>query len=416
MPRRVLPLLIALALVATSAACGDDDAGEAGGGTGENTTAPIPDAAGEPGEGDDDTADEPETAAPYDGYADHASDQYAGTDNWICHPELDDVCTDLSTTVVESDGTEQVEEAEKASDANFDCFYVYPTTSGDETTLADLDVDESESDTVRAQVAGYGSVCRVFAPAYRQITIAGLFSGEVTAEDWDEAYGDVLDAWQTYVNEHNDGRGVVLIGHSQGAGMLRRLVAEEIDPEPALRELLVSALLLGSGVAVPEGEEVGGDFEEIPVCASDEDTGCVISFASFPAGADPAAAESRFGRVDGEDQQAVCVDPTALDGEDELADAVVPTVVSLLGGAVEEGRYDTPFVSFPDALRTECVEQDGFHFLSVELADPDDPRGLEALVEETLGPSWGLHLVDANLAKDNLIRAVEHQAEAHAAG
>jgi hypothetical protein len=36
----------------------------------------------------------------------------------------------------------------------------------------------------------------------------------------------VLDAWQTYVSEHNDGRGVVLIGHSQGTDYLKRLIAE----------------------------------------------------------------------------------------------------------------------------------------------------------------------------------------------
>jgi hypothetical protein len=411
------PLALSLIVVVLlAAACGDDDVADD----------PSPDAttgADEATDDDegatdgrtDDGADDEGAAGAYTGYDDHESDQYAGTDNWICHPELDDdVCSDLSTTVVEPDGTERVEEAVPADDTSVDCFYVYPTTSADEGPASDLDFDESESDTVRAQVARFGSVCRVFAPVHRQITIGGLFSGEATPELREQAYEDVFDAWRTYVNDHNDGRGVVLIGHSQGVGYLRTLISDEIDPDPELRPLLVSALLLGSAVSVPDGEDVGGDFQEVPVCASADDTGCVISFASFRSDSDPGAAESRFGRSQEEGQRAVCVDPTALLGDEGgPASAVVPTQVSLLGGAVDADRYDTPFVSYPDAVRTSCVRAGDHDYLAVEAADPDDPRDLEPFLTETLGPDWGLHLIDANVAQDDLIEIVERQAAAH---
>lgn len=148
----------------------------------------------------------------------------------------------------------------RADEAGFDCFCVYPTTSADPTPVADLDVDASERDTVRAQVGRYASAWRVFAPAYRQVTL-GALGGGATAEDRELGRGDVVDAWKTYVVEENDGRGVVLIGHSQGAGVLRRLITEEIDGTPELRSLLVSALLLGS--AMPSD-----GFPEVPPCAS----------------------------------------------------------------------------------------------------------------------------------------------------
>ena len=50
-----------------------------------------------------------------------------------------------------------------------------------------------------------------------------------SAEALQLAYGDVEEAWRDYLANHNDGRGVVLIGHSQGTRMLRQLVRKEID-------------------------------------------------------------------------------------------------------------------------------------------------------------------------------------------
>jgi hypothetical protein len=398
-------LVVAMALIGLAAACGDDGA-----------SAPPP---AEEVDGVDDTLDDPsgevEDAAPgegFSGYDDHVLDQYAGTSNWICHPDLDDdVCADISTTVIEPDGTRRVEDLSPAEEAGFDCFYAYPTTSGDPGPLSDLDVDESETDTVRAQVARLGSVCRLFAPAYRQVTRTGL-GGGATPEDREVAYGDVLDAWRSYVVEANDGRGVVLIGHSQGAGHLRRILAEEIDPEPDLRARLVSAVLLGTTVAVPEGDGVGGAFSEIPACAGPDDTGCVISWSAYPAEAPPEEG-AIFGRAQDEGEQALCVDPADLAGTNAPLGAVLPTRVSLLGGLEGFDDVDTPFVSLPGSIRTSCEVAGSYRYLAIELADPGDERPVPGLVEQRLGPAWGLHLLDANLAQDELIEALARQAEVH---
>ena len=72
-------------------------------------------------------------------YPDHVSALYAGTQNWICHPDLAaDECRDLAATVIAPDGSATVEEVAPAVDPSFDCFYVYPTTSADVGPNSDL--------------------------------------------------------------------------------------------------------------------------------------------------------------------------------------------------------------------------------------------------------------------------------------
>lgn len=55
-----------------------------------------------------------------------------------------------------------------------DCFYVYPTVSTDTTTLSDLVPDAAERNVVRLQLARFGTKCRLFAPLYRQLTLAAM--------------------------------------------------------------------------------------------------------------------------------------------------------------------------------------------------------------------------------------------------
>lgn len=406
-PRHRALLIAFMAVVLVGAGCSKDDGTAAGprstGLAADTSTTRAP-------------AGPTSTAAPdveaFAGYADHQSAQYRATDNWICHPELGtDPCRKLDTTVLERDGSQHVEQLEPSPGPGFDCFYVYPTTSSDPGTNSDLEVDDSEIDTVRAQVGRYSSVCRVFAPAYRQISLVGLGKGG-GEEARDLAYGDVLDSWKTYITDFNNGRGVVLIGHSQGAGHLRGLIAEEIDPEEGLRSLLVSAVLLGTAVADPGDAGPADAFQNIQACSSSDEAGCVISYSSYPA-TEPPGDGALFGRTRDAGQPALCVNPAELAGGDGLADVVLPTKLSLLGGVGDFAKFSTPFVSLPGALRTKCETTGSYSYLAVEQTDAADKRPVAGLLEQRLGPTWGLHLLDANLAQDDLIEVVTEQAEAH---
>ena len=152
----------------------------------------------------------------------------------------------------------------------------------------------------------------MFAPVYRQLTLHALFSGQpITDEALQLAYSSAAEAWQTYLRDYNHGRGVVLIGHSQGSYILRRLISERIDPNPALRQRLVSALLLGGNVTVKHGRGIGGDFENVRACRSSDQLHCVVAFSTFNG---PVPANAGFGRTTVPGQEVLCTNPAALGG------------------------------------------------------------------------------------------------------
>ncbi len=120
-----------------------------------------------------------------------------------------------------ADGASTVEHAAVAQDPPIDCFYVYPTVSAQTTPIATLRVDPEEKAVAVNQASRFSQVCRVFAPMYRQATIAAITgsakAGSGAEVPRDAGYQDVVTAWRDYLAHDNNGRGVVLIGHSQGS-------------------------------------------------------------------------------------------------------------------------------------------------------------------------------------------------------
>jgi DUF3089 family protein len=358
-----------------------------------------------------------------------ASNDYSDGKSWLCRPGRQDACAvDLTTTVVAANGKLTVEKWSPKPDAPIDCFYVYPTVSNDSTPNSDMNAGAEEMAVIRAQFARFGSVCRVYAPLYRQVTLTALRSGiagKPMAVDRVLSYKDVVDAWNYYLEHDNKGRGVVLIGHSQGSGVLTQLIRNEIDGK-AVQSRIVSALLLGTNLSVPKGKDVGGAFQHMPLCHSTNQTGCVIAYASFRSSVPPPA-NSRFGRVQGENMVAACVNPAALGGGSGELHSYLAAGGSSLGSSAEPRPWvkpaqpvNTPFVSVPGMLAATCVSNEKASYLEITVhGNPADPRTDDIVgdvqVNGQVLADWGLHLIDVNLAMGNLINIVREQSKAYLA-
>lgn len=406
--RRLLALVFAAVLVSAAVACSDDSGDDA------RTTDVPADATDAPDETTTSASDGSTTSTTGEAGDDYVSELYSDAGHWLCRPDMaDDPClTGLDVTVLNEDGTTEVEPFAAATDAPVDCFWVYPTINLGDEGNAPFDGEYGPELGVTHTMAGrFSEVCDVYAPVYRQVTLGSFGEGtpEETAERFEIAYGDVLDSFRHYLANDNDGRGFVLMGHSQGSGMISRLMSEVIDDDPAVRERFISALVIGSSVGVPTGEDVGGDFENLPACRTADQLGCIVSYMTFRS-TSPPPEDSFFGRTESGEGMALCTNPAALGGGSGELHAIYPEANEDWGAPI-----DTPFVALPGMLSGECVERDGFSYLEVTVhGDPSGPRVDD--ITGDLTPEWGLHAVDYNVAMGDLVAVATQQIEAYTAG
>lgn len=346
----------------------------------------------------------------------------AAQTKWLCKPgERPDPCRgSLRTTRFTVDGSVTVERPRNARKPGFDCFYVYPTVSEQQTENADKQIDPQQVAIANYQAARFSADCRVYAPVYRQLTLQAIGGSVLDPDAVDIAYGDVLAAWRTYLRRYNDGRGVVLIGHSQGTWMLSSLLRDEIERHRAQRRKLISAILLGGNVVVPRGKDVGGTFRRTPLCRGGRRIGCVVAFSTFN---QTPPDDAVFGRSDGalvtlpkgadpNDYRVACTNPAALSGDPGLHLETIarsepfPGTLGLGISIMYGGRVptaETPWLVPRDHYRGRCEHVNGADVLMISPV-----AGARAL-NPSPTPAWGLHLLDANVALGNLVDLVGEQ-------
>ena len=349
-----------------------------------------------------------------------AAPDYAKDTNWLCLPGRADTCSaPLQTTELLATGYGAVSSSTVAKDSPLDCFYVYPTVSTDPGLNSDMMPGREEQLMTQIQFARFASVCRTFAPIYRQMTlgsIAAYSAGLDVTQAGQIAYADVLSAWRNYLATRNQGRPFVLIGHSQGSLMLQKLIASEIETKPAIAARMRLAIIPGFNVLVPQGRLIGGTFKSTPLCSRPGETGCVMAWSSFREKNVPPD-HAMFGIASQPGMTVACVNP-ALPGANGWVTLdsywFTRSVLPVPGGPIQwssEGEPKTPYVHTPGLASAKCINDGprGYLWVRTNHSAGDkrtDRIGGEVGLFGMFLPAWGMHLSDIAIAQGDLIRMV----------
>jgi pimeloyl-ACP methyl ester carboxylesterase len=339
---------------------------------------------------------------------------------WLCRPgKQHNPCMRGQRTTLVSPTGERIgtKRPHGPRHRKIDCFYVYPTVSDQQTANANLHIDPEERSIALYQAARYSQYCRVYAPMYRQLTLKQILDpSSITEHMTQVAYNSALRAWKKYLRKYNDGRGVVLIGHSQGSFILRALIQDQIDPNRHLRKRIVSAILLGGNILVADGSTAGGDFQHVPACESSTQLHCVIAFSTFNA---PVPSDAVFGRTTQPGLHVLCTNPAALGGGLAGLRTIYPSKPfapnTTIGAATRAVglptiRTKARWIQANGAYSGQCSSADGANVLQIQANDgaPD--------LRPIPNAAWGLHLTDANIALGNLIGVVRHEIRSYVRG
>lgn len=356
--------------------------------------------------------------------------KYADADRWVCLPGRDDACSrDMHAIQLLENGTSvPVPPRATATSSQVDCFYIYPTVG---LNLIPGNPDPYYADTsaieaaTAAQAASFNSECRLFAPQYRQATIAAYALPEFVRQLYIQvAASDILAAFDYYVANYNQGRKIVLIGHSQGSEMLIKLIQGRFDNSPELRSKLLLGILAGIPVNVPTGQKLGGTFTNVPVCTLPGEVGCFIAFSTYAEGSNPAT-DTRLPTPAG--QERVCVNPATLDDQwlspdvrrngRKLLQGTLLMPAANSSGFVRDDAQTKSFTRLSGAFSGACATATDprMRFFSIrEETAPTDPRhGIVKLSPNALDQigqlvtgNIGLHVLDMQFPMQELVSLV----------
>ena len=339
---------------------------------------------------------------------------------WLCGPrgpKANPCRASQTATVLGRNGVNGgVRRGGPARNPRVDCFYVYPTVSPQPGPNSNLRIGPEQRAAAQIQASRFSGACRVYAPLYRQVTQKAFADPAAnTKAARARAYGDVRTAWREYLKYDNDGRGVVLIGHDQGAQMLTQLMAEEIERKTSVRDRLVSAILPGANVTTLKGRRTGGSFRVVEPCRANTQVGCFIAYSTFGSQPPPDAAVSRvyspvFKRGPDRTKRVACTNPSALVGgvgesKPYFPTRILPGPLSAMSPAVP---VSTPWVYYPSLYTSRCTARQGATWLQITpTRNTADPRPRVLPVQ---GAQWGFHLADMNLFMAQLVNLVKVQA------
>jgi hypothetical protein len=199
---------------------------------------------------------------------------YGQRDSWAALPDTEDQADLVPPGAALEDNQ---------ADARADAFFIHPTTYYSRASW-NAPVDDEKANaftdwgTLGGQASAFNGCCRIYAPRYRQATLASFFRARPNGHQALElAYEDVLRAFTYYMEHFNNGRPFVVASHSQGTRHAVRLLEQVISGAP-YRGRFVAAYLIGGRVPVDKFQRT---LRNIGPCGTAEELGCVVGWDTY---------------------------------------------------------------------------------------------------------------------------------------
>lgn len=191
-------------------------------------------------------------------------------------------------------------------------FFVHPTSylerSHWNAPLDDAQSRERAAGFTRILASPFAGAAELWAPRYRQATFGALITeGPEGNRALDLAYGDVVQAFDAFLANRNAELPIVLVGHSQGALLLQRLIAERIAHKPLARRVAV-AYLPGWPLSLERDLPRLG----LKACTRPGQSRCVMSWMSYGEPDDPSMMLHAYARRSGLGKGVLPADGTLL--------------------------------------------------------------------------------------------------------
>jgi hypothetical protein len=203
---------------------------------------------------------------------------YASADSWLARPGLPDDPSQWRPN----------EDARPLVPKPAHLFYVHPTTylerdHWNAPLSGHADSDDRARLFVQSQASAFNDIAAVWAPRYRQAAFGSfLLKNDDATAALNFAYGDVAKAFDRFVAQIPPGEPIILAGHSQGALHLMRLLKERVAGKP-LQKRVVAAYVVGWPLSLTADVPALG----LPACSAPNQAGCLLSWMSFAAPANP---------------------------------------------------------------------------------------------------------------------------------
>lgn len=202
---------------------------------------------------------------------------YASEESWAALPSKLDKA-DLTPANTDFKNDQQ--------NAKVDVFFIHPTTyyrsySGNGDVKDERLNEFTDEQTLINQASVFNGSAKIYAPRYRQAALHNFFKRDDTKAEkaFSIAYSDVKRAFDYYLKHYNNGRPIIIAGHSQGSMHGDRLLRDYFDGKP-LQKKLVAAYLIGHNIP-KDG------FSFITACDDPTQTGCIVSYNAFGWDSDP---------------------------------------------------------------------------------------------------------------------------------